>query len=141
MAKGYWKQSTYNQDIEKKMQTGIQSDNEVSKGKAQSDISFYLKDINFEEATLTSAFLEAEKHTALFSAVSNSKEQLVLCQASEGKAALYQWVIEMDGYTILTDHFVCRSGIEANLFPSCPDSACEDDQCDICIESWKQATI
>lgn len=140
-AKGYWKQSTYNQDIKKKMQTGIQSVDEVSKGKAQSDISFYMKDITFEGATLTSDFFEAEKHTALFSAVADSKEQLVLCQATEGKAALYQWVIELDGYTILTDHFVCRSGIDANLFPSCPDSACEDDQCDICIESWKQSTI
>ena len=140
-AKGYWKQSKYNQDINLDMQTGIYSVDDASKEKAQSDIRFYMRDFTCKGASLTSDFFEAEKHTALLSAVADSKTQPVLCAASEGKAALYQWVIEMDGYTILTDHFVCRSGFYANLFPSCPDSACDDDQCDFCIESWKQASF
>lgn len=138
---GYWAQSKYNGNIDFDMQIGYYSANGASKEQAKSDISFFMSEFSFEGELLTEEFAEAEKQNALHIANSTSKTQKVLCEALDNMAALYQWVIQIDGYTIHTDHFICRQSSYAWEFPSCPDSACEDDQCSICIEGWKQSSL
>ena len=64
----------------------------------------------------------------------------ISCESEDNMAALYQWVVTIDGYTIHTDQFVCRKGANAWEFPACPSSACEDDECTICTEGWEKNT-
>lgn len=138
---GYWAQSRYNGDIDFEMQIGYYSDFGASKEQAKSDISFFMRNFSVEGELLTDEFAVAEQQNALLIANSSSKTQKVHCKALDNMAALYQWVIQIDGYTIHTDHFICRQSSIAWEFPSCPDSACEDDQCMVCIEGWKQSSL
>ena len=138
-ATGHWVQSKYNGDIDTHMQTGYYSVDNAQYWQAQIDIWFYTKNMKFDNVTLSSENLEVELFTIHNALTSRSNTQTVLCEAEDDMAALYQWVVTIDGYTVHTDHFVCRSGAAAWEFPACPDSACEDDQCNSCIEGWQNS--
>ena len=102
---------------------------------AESDIEFYMTNVFFEGAKLEKTFYDFEKLTAQSTIAPDSSS--ADCKSEDGEAALYQWRIDFKGFYLLTDHYICREGEGAHLLPACPLSACEDDECDLCVESWK----
>ena len=103
----------------------------------RSDIEFYMRDIAYEGSTLSDKFFKTEKNNALASMIQPRSIQEVYCEPEDDRAVLYQWVIQINGYAIRTNQTICRTGEADMLSPACPDSACEDDECDLCLESWK----
>lgn len=100
-----------------------------------------MQDFTFEGKSLTQEFASEEMINALIAAQLDRGSQSVHCEASsDGKAALYQWVVQFgDKITIMTDHFICRSGANAWEYPQCPHSACLDNQCQSCEAGfWAQ---
>ena len=130
--------TSYNGDLNVSMQTGLVGSESDSK-QALADIEAFMETMSFEGQTLTSEFAAEEKTNALLAMQLSRGSQQVHCEAEEGSAALYQWMVKVGQYTIMTEHFICHTGVNAREYPLCPQSACLDEQCQICEEGyWTQ---
>ena len=90
------------------METGLTTGDD--KDVALKEIEYYMQDLVFDGHTLSEKFASEEKTDALLAAELTSVSQTVDCPASEGKSALYQWVVQVAGHTVKTNHMLCRSG-------------------------------
>lgn len=129
VAQGRWIQSSYNADINLSMETGVRGDQD----QVASKIRNFMHVFHFEGKSLSEAFTREEIAKTLYAVEVDRGTQNVHCRASDGKAALYQWIVQFgDDITIMTDHFICLSGANAWEYPKCPQSACLDGDCKVC---------
>ena len=116
------------------MESGLTT--ESDKNIALKEIEYYMQDLVFDGQTLSKEFASEEKTDVLLAAELTSVSLNMSCPASYGKSALYQWVVQVAGHTVKTNHMLCRSGEQAWEYPQCAPSACLDDQCKSCEEGW-----
>lgn len=133
-AYGQWVQSSYNADIRLSMGTGVNGD--LDPQSVVSELEYFMQKFTFKKRALSSEFASEEMLNTLLTAQLGYSNQDVFCKASDEMAALYQWVVKFGEITIMTNHFICRSGPDAWNYPNCPHSACLDEQCQECEEGY-----
>ena len=63
------------------------------------------------------------------------------CKAknSDDNIGIWQWVVgasdSVYDYEVLTNHYMCKSGVGFDKPPRCPLGACADNPCNVC-NNW-----
>lgn len=103
MAEGRWERASHDFN----MNVGVYSES-LSREQIKHYINTFMKGMTFEGETLNDKLFEAQKHTALTTAITPNYTQYVECEGEDPRE-IYQWVIVFEeNFALYTDHFICR---------------------------------